>query len=145
MEDFSKIKFPIVKNIFPKLLADDITSQRAMTLEEAANGRKIEQYNNGYNNFDYIDEIKEFIIKKVNEDKSLKIDWVKYTTYYSLPFNLDKNVYYVDRIGTLSINCYKPKEHILDDMIFGIEVCKLDPRIWKADDIKKMITELKNK
>jgi len=142
-EKFELLQFPIIKNISAKLLADEITSQNPMTLEEASNGREIKQYNNEFDNFDSITEIKEFIIKKINENDSVKLDWLDYSTYYSLPFNLDKDIYYVDHIGTLGITCYEPKTHILDDIIYGIEVCKLDPRIWDINDINKMITELK--
>jgi len=134
------VQFPIIKKISAKLLSDEITSLKPMSLEEAAKGREIKQYDNSYNS---IDEIKDFIIKKVVEYKGLNIDWVDYKTYHSLPFNLDKNIYYIDRIGSLGITCYKPTEHILDHP-YGIEICTLDPRIWSEDDIKKVITELKN-
>ena len=139
------LKFPIIKNISGKLLSNDIVSAKPMTLQEAAKGREIKEIEHNYQEFRNIDDLKKYILKKVESFKGSKKEWLDVHTGYSLPLIHSEKYYFVDTIGTITIECNQPKKHVLDDIVYGQTICRLDPRKWNYDVLKNVIDELKTK
>ena len=139
------LKFPIIKNISGKLLSNDIVSAKPMTLQEAAKGREIKEIEHNYQEFRNIDDLKKYILKKVKSFKDLKKEWLEVNKIMSMPLIQAEREYFVDTIGTITIECNQPKKHVLDDIVYGQTICRLDPRKWNYEVLKTVIDELKTK
>lgn len=137
------IEFPIVKKVLARTLGDSIVGLKPKSIEEVANGRKIVEYPDKYTDIVTISELKELILNTLESDKTLSKDWLEVSTSISMPFNIDKELYYKS-YNTISIICYQPRTSLYQDIIRGHNFGDLDPSVFNIVDLEKMINEIKN-
>jgi hypothetical protein len=139
--NFNSIQFPVIKNIAPKNIGDQLVSIKPMTPEEAAGGRKIRPYPVEYTKIESLEALKAIIIEKLDQDPLIKPLWLKADITILMPFNFDEDVYY-ESYRVLDVGYMEPPMSIYQDIVNGGSFCILNPEHWNIDDINKILKEI---
>ena len=78
------------------------------------------------------------------ENKKIKAEWLRWETGFSIPINIRDDVYYKGH-DFLQITCCEPRKDLLDDIVRGEVICKLNPNDWDIEKIKEIINNIKNR
>ena len=142
--NWTDFQFPLINNVNAKTIADEIVSAKPMTIEEAANGRSIRQYPFKYDSFASYEMLSDYIELRIYENKKIKAEWLRWETGFSIPINIRDDVYYKGH-DFLQITCCEPRKDLLDDIVRGEVICKLNPNDWDIEKIKEIINNIKNR
>jgi len=141
--EWSSFLLPMVKKVSCKLLSNDLESVTPMSIEDAAKGRVIKPYPIKYDSFVSAEDLKNYIEKILEEDDTLKAEWLSISKSATLPFNFSKKVYYTP-VNVVSITCHRPTEDPMEDRIFGKTICELNPEDPIVKEIQNIINQLKD-
>lgn len=129
-----------VKNISPKLLADDLISVKPLSFEEVTKGKIIKEAKNKFSHFNSIQELKEYILNELKKrgDRLNKQDLYCCKTQM-MPINIEKDVY-IKPYSCNTIGCDGEKFGCIRT---GFSV-DLNPNHFSLYILNNLINEIKN-
>lgn len=145
MENFDGFQFPIVKKVGARTLADDIKSEKPMSLEDAIAGRKVVElpYDVKYVMANTIDDLVNMIERVLMADKKLKTEWLETSHSNHMPLNTSSEIYNPSYLAN-EFTCYYPKTSKMQDIIYGTKM-SFDPKVISIEMLETAINIVKNK
>ena len=144
-----KIPYDFFKNA--QLLGPQIATleQMGLTMENIIRGRPVKPFPFKYNDFNSLDDLKEYIRYTITQSSILKWEWLAVSNYTKGPWGSALDTYY-QSAAIVAITCYEPvdkSEKLLFSHISklrgGHPLMELNPNKWSHAMVREIVENLK--
>ena len=123
--------------------------QMGITMENIIRGRPVKPFPFKYNDFNSLDDLKEYIRYTITQSSILKWEWLAVSNYTNVPWGRDLDTYYQSAV-IVAITCYEPVDESdknpfnrISKLRGGHPLMELNPNKWSYAMVKEIVESLK--